>query len=327
MLHRAGIGLLFLLVGCADAPRDNPLDPLSPGYVSPEGSLTGTVLVKNQGTPVSSARVQIPSSGIFVLSDSSGKFTFPRLSPGQITVVCTKDNFSPDSQRVTLSGGPTSVTFSLNGAPVVLSQTILTRKIDQYYPSPQYYVDVSADLSDPNGITDLDSVYFCAGSLWFPMTYVPSSRMFETRVFKYDLPTNTIQWLVGKPLTIVSMDRLRAVNTGEPFYVLRVIETPPTPVSPSSVHNDTTDGTPLFTWQAPVVSFTYTNTVTVSRVDQGTQTVVWEAAGLTPLSETYQYPQTGTPPPLTTGNYVWAVTLVDEFGNSCRSKESSFAVR
>jgi len=327
MDRSAGILVVALLVGCADAPRDNPLDPLSAGY-STDASLSGTVVVKNQGTPVPSARIQIPAAGIFVLSDSLGKFSCARLTPGQRLVVCTKDNFTPDSQRVTVSArGTGSVTFLLNGAPVVLSQKILTRKIDQYYPSPQYYVDVWADVTDPNGITDLDSVSFCAGGLEFAMSYNPTSKMFETRVFKYDLPTNTIQWLVGKPLTILSKDRSRAENIGEPFYVLRVIETAPTPVSPSSVRNDTTDGTPLFTWQSPSVSYVYTNTVTVSRVDEGTTTVVWEAAGLNAVAETYQYPQDGSAPPLTTGTYAWAVTLVDEFGNSCRSKESTFAVR
>jgi hypothetical protein len=327
MNRRASILLLILAMGCADAPRDNPLDPLSPGYVG-EVSLTGSVLLKNQGTPIPLAHVRLLEAGISVMSDSAGRFTCPRLPLGLATVVCTKENFSPDTQRVTLTGGGSqSVTFLLNGAPIVLTQKILTRKIDQYYPSPQYFVDVSAEVTDPNGITDLDSVSFAAGSLLFPMTYDPSLKLFQARVFKYDLPTNTIEWLVGKPLHVVSKDLSGALNNSEAFFVTRVIEYEATPVYPSSLNNDTTSGTPLLRWLAPGVTFNFSYTLSISRVDAGTQTVVWVRTDVSSLYDHYQYPTDGSVPPLEPGDYVWTVTIVDEFGNYCRSKESSFVVR
>jgi hypothetical protein len=324
-----GLGILALLLatGCADAPRDNPLDPLSPEY-SGEGTLSGTVSVRNQGTPVASAEVRVLEDSIFVTSDSLGRYSFRHLSPGAATVVCTKENFSPDTQRVSLtSGGSGSLNFTLNGAPVTLSQNILTRKIDQYYPSPQYFVDVSADVSDPNGITDLDSVSFGVTSLLFPLVYDPTTKQFQARIFKYDLPTNTIEWLVGKPLHIVSKDRSGARNSSDPFYVSRVIETGATPVYPSSLNNDTTNGTPLLKWTAPVVTFSYTYALSITRIDAGIPTPVWAVTNLNSQLDQYQYPGSAAADPLTPGNYTWAVTVVDEFGNSSRSKESSFVVQ
>lgn len=327
-MSRAGSVCLFLVVmGCADVPRDNPLDPLSPYYAS-EAAVSGSVSLKNVGTPVQFAQIRTLEDGISATSDAAGHFAFGHLSLGKQTLVCTKENFAPDTQRVTLASGAfQTVTFVLNGAPVVLFKNILTRKIDQYYPSPQYYVDVSANITDPNGVTDLDSVWFRVDSLLFPMDYVPSTKLFQVRVFKYDLPTNTIQWLVGKPLYIVSKDRSRAVNTSEFFLVTRVIEYGATPVSPSSANSDTTNGTPILKWAPPSVTFNYTYTLTISRDDAGTQTVVWTQADLSSIYEEYPYPTDGSVQPLSRGNYLWAVTIVDEFGNSCRSKESSFVVR
>jgi hypothetical protein len=327
MFRFPGILLLLLVAGCTDVPRDNPLDPLSPSYVG-DAPLSGLVVLKNVGTPVSSARIVALKDGIAVLSDSSGHFVFPRLSLGDQAVICGKDNFVTDTQRVALVAGATpSLTFSLNGAPVTLMEQILTRKVDQYFPSPQYFVDVSADVTDPNGVADLDSVWFEVSGQQYPLGYNPSTRLFEARVFKYDIPTNTIQWLVGKALHIVSRDLSGAVNISDPFMVTRVIEYGATPASPSPGNNDTTTGTPVLMWAPPSVTFSYTYTLTISRIDAGTPTVVWEVADVNSVNEEYSYPTDGSVEPLAAGNYTWSVTVVDEFGNSCRSKESAFVVQ
>jgi hypothetical protein len=319
--------VLLLAAGCSDVPRDNPLDPLSPDYVS-NAPLSGTVLLKSVGTPISSARISLLEEGIATQSDSAGHFAFSRLSLGSLTVVCTKENFAPDTQHVKLAAGTSqSLTFSLNSAPYVLGETILTRKVDLYFPSPQYYVDVSAGVTDPNGVADLDSVWFEVSTLFFPMEYNPSTKLFEVRVFKYDIPTNTIQWLVGKPLHIVSRDRSGAVNVSDPFMVTRVIEYGATPVSPAPGNNDTTNGTPVLKWTPPSVTFAYSYSLGISRVDAGTSTVVWTVDNVSSVYEEYAYPTDGSVPALSPGNYVWAVTVVDEFGNSCRSKESAFVVQ
>ncbi len=297
MNRSAGILVVLLAIGCADAPRDNPLDPLSPSYKG-EAAVTGSVTLKNLGTPVTLAQVRAVEEGVLVTSDSAGRFAFRRLSPGTQTIVCTKDNFSPDTQRVVLTtGASASVTFLLNGAPVVLSQKILSRKIDQYFPSPQYFVDVSTAVTDPNGITDLDSVWFAVDSLKIPMDYLPSTKLFQTTVFKYDLPTNTIQWLVGKPLHIISRDRSKAVNISDAFFVTRVIENGATPSSPSSANNDTTNGTPILKWSPPSVTFNYTYSLSVLRVDAGTEAVVWVRTEINSTYEEFQFPVDGSVPP------------------------------
>jgi hypothetical protein len=248
--------------------------------------------------------------------------------------VCSKENFVPDTQKAVLEIGSTrQISFGLNGSPYVISQKILTRKIDQYFPSPQYFVEIDASVSDPNGITDVDSVWFVVvdtvqhDTFQYPMDYSPSVKLFQTTIYKYDFPTNTIQWLVGKPLTIQSTDRSKARGISSPFTVTRIIENGATPSSPTPQNNDTTNSTPLLMWTPPAVTFSYTYTLAIARVDAGTETVVWTYNRLDFFNEQIQFPFDGSGQTLPPANYVWSIAVVDEFGNYCRSKEASFVVK
>ena len=331
------LGFFF---GCQDAPRDNPLDPQSSQYRS-TASVTGTVTILNQNTPLSAATITSLEDGISTVSNASGSFSFDQLITGNKTLVCFKTNFTPDTQRFVLQTRSTvQVSFSLNGAPYVVSQNIYTRKIDQYYPSPQYFVDVNASVSDPNGITDIDSVWFFVTSsnssttqdtLLFPMAYSVSSKLFQVTIYKYDLPTNTIQWLVNKPLRICSRDLHHAMNYSAPFYVSRVIENTATPLYPTinavTSAKDTTGPTPVLQWTPPDVTFNYTYTLSISRSISGIRTEAWSIAQVVSINNEFQYPGDNSGATLAAGEYVWTISVVDDFGNYSRSKEASFVVR
>ena len=322
---------LFLLSGCEDAPRDNPMDPSSPEYSS-TASVTGHVYLLDINSGLASAKIHSVENGMSVLSDGNGYFSFQYLSVGPQTLVFTKDNFVSDTQRIVLqSRTSTNVTFSVNGAPYVVSQNILTRKIDQYYPSPQYFVDIAALVTDPNGIIDVDSVWFAVDTLLFPMGYSVSTKQFQTTLYKYDLPTNTIQWLVNKPLKIRSKDRRNAVNLSTSFYVSRIIENTAIPTYPTTNPltqiQDTTGITPIFQWTPPDVTFNYSYTLLLSRVESEIRTVVWTYSQLNSSDVHVQYPGNNSSDTLTAGEYVWTISVVDDFGNYSNSKEASFIVR
>jgi Carboxypeptidase regulatory-like domain len=324
--HSIIVGFALFFSACSDAPRDNPLDPLSPRYQG-NAALSGKVFVLVQNTPVVQARITCLENGLSVLTDSTGAYQFLKLDAGRLTFVCSSAGFVSDTQKIVLQAGtPQQIQFGLNGYPFVVSQNILTRKIDQYYPSPQYFVDISASVSDPNGIEDVDSVWFVVDSMQFVMPYSPTTQTFQTTIYKYSLPTNTIQWLVGKPLTIVSTDRSNARGTGTPFYVTRIIEDEATPIYPSSLNNDTTGSTPLLKWTPPNVTFIYTYTLVISLVNSGTESILWTHPGVSFGTEEFQFIGDDNGQPLSAGNYVWTISVVDQFGNYSRSKESSFVV-
>jgi hypothetical protein len=332
------IGLFF---GCQDAPRDNPLDPQSPQYIS-TASVTGTVSILHQSTPLPSATITSIEDGVSTMSNTTGVFSFDHLTLGTQTLICTKSNYTPDTQRIVLHAQTMAqVRFSLNGTPYIVSQNIYTRKIDQYYPSPQYFVDITASVADPNGITDIDSVWFMvtnssngalpSDTLFFPMTYSVSTRLFQITIYKYDLPTNTIQWLVNKPLQIRSRDINYATNYSNPFYVSRVIENTATPTYPTlntaTSAKDTTGPTPLLKWSSPDVTFNYTYSLTVSRTISGVRNDVWSCTNVSSVNNEFQFPGDNSGKLLDAGDYVWTISVVDDFGNYSRSKESSFVIK
>jgi hypothetical protein len=325
------IAAIVLISGCKDAPRDNVLDPVSTQYVK-TAAVKGSVLLLDQNSAVPSASISSIEDGVTASSDINGNFSFENLSIGSQTLVCTKENFVSDTQRIVLkSRTSTEVAFYLNGAPYVLSQSILTRKIDQYYPSPQYFVDITASVTDPNGITDVDSVWFAVDTLLYPMEYSLTTKQFQTTLYKYDIPTNTIQWLVNKPLRIRSKDRRNAVNLSASFYISRIIENTATPVYPNinllTQKQDTTGTTPVFQWNPPDVTFNYTYTLLLSRVESDIRTVVWTYSQLYSSDLQIQYHGNNNSDTLSAGEYVWTISVVDDFGNYSRSKEASFIVR
>jgi len=321
------IALVFLLAGCLDAPRDNPLDPASPGFQN-AASVTGQVMVRDQNTGIASATVLCVEQGVSVTTDSAGFFTFQRLLSGTLTITVTKAGFVADSQTVRLSaGGTVSVTFALNGVPVIVSDKIITHKYDQYYPSPVYTVDVTASMTDPNGIIDVDSAWFSVDTLLYPMAFSVSSQEFQTTLTKYDLPTNAIDWLVGKSLRIRGKDRHGAVGWGDPYSVTRVIENTAVPMYPTSLNNDTTGPTPLFKWSPPGVTFSYTYTLECLQVNAGTEQLFWTLANIASTKLQQQFPGNGSGLTLVPGNYVWRISVIDNFGNSSRSKEAAFVVQ
>ena len=318
---------VWLLAGCAEAPRDNPLDPASP-YFRNAASVSGRVTVRNQAGGLPSVAVLCVEQGVSVSTDSNGQYAFQQLAAGNLTFIASRPGFVSDTQHARLDAGATlTVSFALNGAPVVLAENIVTHKYDQYYPSPVYTVDITASVTDPNGVTDLDSVWFSVDTLLYPMPYSTTTRQYQTTLYKYDFPTNTIDWLVGKTLTIRGRDFGGAIGTGNPFSVTRVIENTATPTYPTSQNNDTTGPTPVFKWLPPGVTFNYFYTLECLVVNAGTETLVWTLPNVNSTVLQQQLPGDGSGFTLSSGNYVWRITVTDTFGNSSRSKEAAFVVR
>ena len=130
------IGFVLFFSACSDAPRDNPLDPLSPRYQS-NGAVSGKVYVLNQNTAVVQARVTCLRERPLCSHRSTGAYQFLALGAGSLTFVSSKDGFVSDTQKIVLQAGtPQQIQFGLNGYPFVISQNILTRKIDQYHRAP-----------------------------------------------------------------------------------------------------------------------------------------------------------------------------------------------
>jgi hypothetical protein len=113
--------------------------------------------------------------------------------------------------------------------------------------------------------------------------------------------------------------------------VSRIIENSATPtyptINPTTSQKDTSGPTPLFQWLPPDLTFNYTYTLTLSRDVPGQQNVVWTSTQVRSSSLQLQFPADSSGLTLSAGDYVWAISIVDEFGNYSRSKEAPFVVQ
>jgi len=319
------IGLVALcaltIAGCvSDVSHENPFDPLS---ANPKagGRLSGRIVLMDQpsvGVP-GAVITTLPARSVAV-ADSQGYFAFPDASPDITALVAGGANVVADTAAVTLATGESrSVTIPLNAIPTVSSVRIITRKIDLWWPNPIYSASVTAVANDLNGVNDLDSMWVTVDSLSFGMTYSVGARQFQAVINASELPSNTLEWLIGRQVHVRARDKRLAVGVSAPAYVARIIENEAAPVFPAP--QDTASASPEFKWTPPSALFAFSYTISVVRLDAGTQTIIWTQDGIGSYLRTFQYPAA-----LQTGNYFWTIAVVDEYGNIAQSKESSFIV-
>jgi hypothetical protein len=313
--------LLGLALSCApDAPHDNPVDPASPEF-SNTGGINGRVtLLSDPRVGIPGVEVSVGAEGPVFLTGADGSFIIANHAAGPVTLIASKLGYLSDTAIVTIEPARAlPVEIRLDALPVIAQGTIITEKIDEYFPGPTYRALISADVSDPDGLADLDSVWTVIENLWFPMAYSPTSRLYEATVFDYNLPTNNLQWLVGKELHVVARDFAGASADAGNIFVTRIIEDSAFPLSPAS--GDTAASSPLLVWNPAQATFFHTLTLAIVRQDAGTQTPIWSQEGIDASLQSFQYGDT-----LVSGSYFWTIAVVDGFGNLCRSKPSSFIV-
>jgi hypothetical protein len=307
--------------GCvSDVPHDNPLDPLSANPLS-GASLSGRIVLKNQlSVGVAGAFVAIVPGSTVAITDSLGYFAFQNPPTNIQQLIVRKVNYSSDTVAVTLARGESrQLTIDINAVPTVSSVRIITRKIDQWWPNPIYFGTITATAEDLNGISDLDSVWVSIDSLSFGMSYSVSDKNFQAVVTASQMPTNSLEWLIGRQFIVRARDKMKAVGVSTPAYAARLIDEEPLPVYPAL--QDTASSSPEFRWTPPSAVFPFSYSITVVRLDAGIQTVVWTQTGIGSYLTAYQYPSV-----LQAGYYFWTISIVDEYGNIAQSKESSFVV-
>ncbi len=322
-----GLGCLSLVFGaCApDAPHSNPNDPGSPNY-NPDGVLTGQVLTL--GAPyfgIPNALVFIEQDSMAELTAADGTFDFRNAPTGNVTLVISKQSYLSDTLYLSLQSSKSFDTLvHLDALPQISSPQVVTSKIDQWWPlGAVYSALVTANVSDPDGISDInpDSVYVWVDTLSYPMSYSVADKNWQAVIQGTSLPNQDIQWLVGKELQIVAFDRENGMGTSQPFYLTRIIEAEANPSFPALDSTLTTTAYPTFTWLSPGVPYDYTYLLQVYSNTSGVPTQVGNPISLNSSIYSYDFADS-----LINGTYFWTIAVVDDFGNSSRSKPSSFTI-
>ncbi|NOX90195.1 MAG: carboxypeptidase-like regulatory domain-containing protein [Calditrichaeota bacterium] len=307
--------------GCvSDAPHDNPLDIQN-----------GKATFKIQGKVFTYYPPYKPVAGVFIflkptdqitVSGQNGEYAFSGLEAGAYTLICQAEGYAADSVRLNLSE-KTTHDFFLDRLPYFKEIILRTHHLARWFPVEDiYYLELGVKAADPDGIGDLNAVYFQIPELNFTDTLQAGTDAgaFGKYLSENDLPVQKLAQLIGKQFTFIVKDDPGFSAVSDPEFLTRIIEQTPVLVSPVGLESVTSD-TVTFRWQKVNLNYDFTYKIKLFQINLGVFTQIDEITGIPPSSASFSY-ETG----LQAGEYFWRIYIVDEFGNTSGSKEGAFKI-
>lgn len=317
--------LTIILCSCfGNAERDNPLDPKSERYEN-SGQVSGLVYSYYAPySPLANAVITLIPGSHSTTSDQNGRFNLFEISPGNYQIVAELGGYSSDSVDIEIITGETKqVQFNLDGLPKLEQLKLNTGVINLWWPpEPSQLIECQAEVSDPDGYADIQSVLAEIPDISFSdsLQITTTVGIFQNKFYRHDLQVNSIHELIGYPIYMKIQDKVAPTQHVGPNFLVRVIDTEPTVVSPQG--EILVGPQPTFNWNPINLPFPFSLTFEIFRIiDQGFDTKVLTIDNIS--SETTEYTVEST---LTEGSYYWTITIFDEFGNWNRSRPATFDV-
>lgn len=314
---------LMILIFCVpDPPHSNPLDPIYKAETTVQ--ITGRVFQKNNPyLPLDSCFLLLTPGNYFTFSDEMGHFVFDKLIPGSYQVVTFKSHYQPDTTTFhTDSLTSQLLLIYLNGLPFIKRLYFYSQFIDQWWPDPYHEIVLNLIADDPDGINDIQDI-----RLDIPEFDIQNSLSVSNRIDSFSIslqatkfPDGNIFNIIGKQVYIELIDYSGGAQKEGPFFIYRIFETSPIPLSPTglaSVNNQ-----PILRWQEFLAPFNFYFEIQIFRIVAGIPNLIYYHKNISSAQNEYQYPGT-----LSTGQYFWVIWVKDEIGNLSRSKEASFQVQ
>jgi hypothetical protein len=319
-----GAPIICLSACTSPAEHSNPLDPQSPNY-STKGEIVGRVTGYYQPyQPLANATVRLTPPGIVIETGQNGAFRFADLAAQSYSLEITAAGYAAASETTEVFPRRiTSHEFHLDGLPTVQLAFVISAHVStRGSADDRIFLEVIAEASDPDGANDVKRMWVEIPARTFSDTLARSGPARWQRLFSPDeLAGLDLYNLTGTPLQIVAEDFPGEATTSAPFFLARVIAEVPETVSPANDSTLAIDA-PTFVWQTPPVAFSHTFRVEVFRLDAGFPTFVTAIGNIAAGATGIRY--VGR---LSSGTYYWTVKIIDNFGNSSRSKEATFRVQ
>jgi hypothetical protein len=308
---------LFLLNCSFDAPRDNPLDP------NLGGNIWGRVLSRN-AYGIADVEISIPDADVITYTDTSGNFGLYVLPEDSMYVFFTHDSYSPESAIIAPKISEIdTIIVELNGLPYFIDCKVTTHYYDRNLPAgPLYFCELSAITGDIDGDIDIESVLVEIPALSYSqrLNYDPDIQMFMHKLYADELPGMTLEALVGKQIFFEVIDKDNTVVRSSPYYISRIMYQSPDIIFPSGGLDILTVDT-TFIWHKYDYGFgVYYHGEIVRIISGGPAGVAFEFEVLSQNDTTYNVSVSVLDP----GEYYWTLEVIDDFGNSARSKEERF---
>ncbi len=326
------------LFGCVeDAPRDNPFDPESEGFVA-RGAVSGAVTDRARA-PVRGARVDIlseeSSAGLSFLTetDVAGRYALEGIQPGTYWIRVSKEGYVSSDDTISVSVFETTTKdVVLNGVPFFERISATSAHISRVWPPPTefFLLDFAVQANDIDGLLDLSRIWFEIPSwgLVDTLHFSGATGEYSALLQEEDLSGRSIHDVIGRQILFFARDRFSDVVASAPVQVSRIIEETPVVIEPKAGTVDSL-AQPVLVWRCEEVPYDFSYSIEVVRTDDIVRNTITTMEGRDPqdvCSDTREG-SIRVDVPLPEGNYLWTVSLVDRFGNSSRSREAGFAIR
>lgn len=327
MINKAKFYITFFIasfvffISCLDdVAHNNPIDPKNKNKgFSIMGKVT-TLYAPVQNLPNAIITIQPGEQNLFSASD--GSFEFNGLEPGFYTIFCTASGYSLDSIEVDLQSDQT-INFSLDGLPYFEQTALTTHHISRFFPVDDLFLlEVNVKVNDPDGVSDIKQVYFDITEFDASDTLDASleTGRFTKRLSVDDLPINSIHSLIGRAFYISIMDDANKITVSNELFLTRIIDLTPVLEGPANLETVVGDSID-FLWQKNRLPFLFTHRIEIFQINFGLLTKVDEFNNIPSNISKWN-----TAHNLPNGDYVWILTIIDEFGNTSSSKEGTFNV-
>ncbi len=313
--HFIPIFILVAIIACCPE-RDNPLDPRSPQYTG-EATVKGTV-GNFVGSPIQNASVTAhrlsSQHSVACVTDEDGKFIL-YVDEGDYDVIAAKDGYTESCERISIDAGEEDViSFSINGIPFVSQQLAISGRMATWMGSV-VEITVTAQVDDPDGPQDIDSVDVTVDGMEKELDFNPESQMYEYRICESECPYGNPELLVGMPFVITAVDGKQAEGISDKFYLVRIFPGFPLPISPADGDTVEAEGFQLV-WHRLKTNFpmSYLVQIFVGWPPQ----VVWQ--------KNTQDTVSSVDIAFSEGEYHYWIKAQDEYGNTSRSMAKRFYV-
>ena len=326
LANRLILSVLFalLLTACAPDPaRDNPFDPAVSSSAS-ESYIEGWGFSYYEPRrPLRNITVTLNPLGRFQVTGSGGRFRFDDVPAGEYLLVASRAGFVPDSLAVTLpeAGQISNQNLFLNALPSVRRVALFSNHIDEIFPGEFFQATVTITVSDSDGVGDISALRLEIPEVSLLKNFSPTSRpdSFTVSILDIELPQANLAPLVEIGCRVVLEDRAGARQVEGPFFLKRIIEETPLPLSPAAF--DTTGPLLQLSWQRLHLPFDFTYEVEVFRLFGGVAVPVFSRVDIAPEVLSLAYPDS-----LADGQYYWTAGVRDQLNNFSRSEEARFIV-
>lgn len=311
-----------LIPGC-NAPRNNPLDANNPNRKLSD--IHGQVYTLHlPHAPVQGAQVQFEPAQRFAYSDQTGAFQLTNVNRYNGWLHIFKPGFHADSVYLQWNHAPEwRGEVYLNAMPTVDSLIFYSSLINRYPDIQILELFVKTRLTDAD--KDIDSVLFDSPSLNFStvLIYDTMNRLYEREhIPMAKLNVQSAEEIIGNDFHIIVKDSYGHCDTVQTTEIRRIIRDEVLLKSPAS--HEVVSTTPTLRWEPITPGYAFTYTVEI-RTDEADPQLVWQKSNLQPNTSSVQVDVQLPTKPI--NNYIWAVWVIDRFGNRARSKFKSFQVQ